>query len=114
MLFRSGEFKLSSGGISRWKIECDNLDVEDWTLLAMMIAEHSSSFGAVVGIPRGGLALATALVPHITTGPRLLVDDVWTTGGTIAKWRQPNDVVWVAFARSQPTDGTRAVFTLTA
>lgn len=113
-LFQTGEFRLASGGVSRWKIECDALLTEDWAALALMISERCTAFGAVVGVPRGGVPLARAMEKYITAGPRLLVDDVWTTGGSIAKMRQPNDLVWVVFARGRPTDGVRALFSMDA
>lgn len=112
-LFQTGNFRLASGAESRWKIECDALTPDDWRGLAAMIAERARGFSHVAGVPRGGLPLAEALRHHVSaTGPRLLVDDVWTTGGSIAKFRQPGDVCWVVFARRPPTDGTRALFTM--
>lgn len=66
-----------------------------------------------MGVPRGGLALAEALSGFETPdAPGLIVDDVWTTGGSIAKLRTGSEQCWVVFARRPPTDGTRALFTM--
>lgn len=112
-LFQLGHFKLASGGDARWKIECDALTKEDWEALAYMIQERCDPYGWVMGVPRGGLALADALCGFETPGaPGLIVDDVWTTGGSIAKVRKGGEQCWVVFARRPPTDGTRALFVM--
>lgn len=109
-LFNLGWFVGASGQSLPWKIECDALTVDDWACLAFMIRERSGPFGSVVGIPSGGIPLQVALEKYVTLGPRLLVDDVYTTGGSIAKHRQPDDLVWVVFARKPPQDGVKALF----
>ena len=85
-LFRQGAITLSSGLASDWKIECDALTDEDWATLAHKIGQQYY-FGAVVGVPTGGLKLAAALQPYCRSGyPALLVvDDVLTTGASILK-----------------------------
>lgn len=118
-LFQQGHYQLASGKWSNWKLECDALEVADWETLAMLIAEKASPFGSVYGVPTGGQRLAIFCQRYITSGPPLIVDDVWTTGGSIAKFRKErhlegDDVqVWVVFARNVPTDGTRALLTMT-
>lgn len=111
-LFQSGEFKLASGKISPFKIECDALTKNDWTTLAWLIAERAAPFSSVFGIPRGGLKLAEALEPYAAKGryPRLIVDDVFTTGQTLEKWTLPGDKVWVVFARQDPPKHINALF----
>lgn len=80
-LFQLGDFTLSSGAKSKWKLECDALDGDDWVALAEMIRQLVGPFGSCEGVPRGGLRLATALQPFVALqGPHLIVDDVLTTG----------------------------------
>ena len=59
----SGDFTLNSGAKSKWKIECDAFTDADWQGLAQLIAESTAPFHEVVGVPRGGLKLAAALLP---------------------------------------------------
>ena len=93
-LFQNGMFKLASGMDSDFKIECDALTDDDWYALALEISKRVAPFGTVFGIPSGGDKLATNIRPFITRGSstRLLVDDVYTTGGTIRKYRQRSDI----------------------
>ena len=102
-LFERGLFTLASGQQSDFKVECDALTTESWLTIAEQIAKRAKPFGTVLGVPRGGVPLAVALMLHVTHGApgRLLVDDVWTTGGSVAKLWQPGDEVWVVFARGR-------------
>jgi hypothetical protein len=113
-LFYKKPFKSASGQILQWKIECDALTKKDWECLAYMIHERCGEFGSVYGIPTGGEPLAKALEQYANPASsiRLLVDDVYTTGGSIEKYRQPNDLVWVVFARKRPTHGVNALFVM--
>lgn len=54
-LFKLGDFELHSGQRSNWKIDCDALTPADWRALAKMIVDRLAPFGAVEGVPRGGL-----------------------------------------------------------
>lgn len=100
-LFVQKEF-ISAAGLSlTWKIECDALTEEDWRTIAAVCAKRLPAFGSVVGVPRGGLALAREMERYVKNGPPLIVDDVWTTGKSMravaAKFQ-----LWrglVAFAR---------------
>ena len=89
-LFETGEFKLSSGIESDWKIECDALMSRDWDTLALIVSK-AYKFNRVVGIPEGGLPFAAALEPYAMNQPdrhgTLLVDDVVTTGKSFEKYR---------------------------
>ena len=110
-LFKTGKFKLSSGKVSDWKIECDALVSQDWDTLAGIVSKRFK-FNRVVGIPEGGLPFAEALEPYAKKGsrlqPTLLVDDVMTTGRSFEEHRHilynDEDVMWVmciaAFSRT--------------
>ncbi len=81
MLFRKGDFTSAAGLRLGWKIECDALDEDDWACIAY-VGSKLLYFGAVIGVPRGGIALASAMQPYATPGApmTLICDDVWTTG----------------------------------
>jgi orotate phosphoribosyltransferase len=111
-LFQLGEFVFASGRQNHFKIECDALTKEDWAALADQIAQRVA-FSSVVGVPTGGELLARALSKYaVDKGPRLVVDDVLTTGGSILKLMKPHDVGFVVFARGELPPGVRALFTL--
>ncbi len=103
-LFQRGEFTLHSGAKSRWRINCDALTDEDWATLAFMLSEVLPPFGEVRGIATGGTKLALAMVPYLTPVtapfgqhdlPPLIVDDVYTTGGSfITALREVQDEEW--------------------
>lgn len=101
ILFRNGNFKLHSGLESRWKVECDSLEWEDWRTLAMMAVEKLDSFGSVEAVPTGGNAFKVALREYITHGPVLICDDVFTTGKSMERQRagRTDAIGVVAFAR---------------
>lgn len=101
-LFVPGDFLAHSGQVLHWKIECDALTDEDWTCLSIILAPQLKPFGFVLGIPRGGIILASLLRPYSTGNETLLiVDDVLTTGRSMEEQRAGRDDVIgaVAFAR---------------
>jgi hypothetical protein len=59
-LFQSGQFKLNSGKVSNFKIECDALTQEDIDTFALLISQKYK-FKEVVGVPTGGIRIEDAL-----------------------------------------------------
>jgi hypothetical protein len=110
-LFRRGQFTGAAGLPLAWKIECDALSPADWECIAYVGSQMLRPFGRVVGVPRGGLALAAAMRAYVTPGFRtpLVVDDVWTTGKSMCAaapgcpW-----LGFVAFARGPLPKNVRA------
>ena len=98
-LFIKQDFTMHSGEIGHWKIECDALTVSELETLAFMLSELLPPFGSVFGIPRGGVLLAEMMRVYITDGPRLVVDDVLTTGASMIKEMKIGDIGAVLFAR---------------
>ena len=101
----------SHAGLSLgWKIECDDLTDNDLETLANLVSKQVK-FGSVYGIPRGGVRLAKALeqycIPYDTAlydimwYPRLVVDDVFTTGKSIRDVIAPGEIAVVIFARNK-------------
>lgn len=115
-LFQLGQFKLHSGETSNWKIECDALSMWEWEAIATMFLPILPAFGSVVGIPRGGVPLARALIQHETQGCKqtLLVDDVLTTGGSMERGRllYPGAIGAVLFARGPVPKWIIPLFTM--
>lgn len=112
-LFRLGSFRLHSGLWSPFKIDCDALGERDWVALAKVVANQVGPFGAVEGVPTGGLALAAQLERYASDGPVLIVDDVLTTGGSMEAQRAGRPALGaVVFARGTPSPWIRPVFVL--
>lgn len=88
-LFQIGNFTLNSGRKSDFKIECDALSLGDLEAIAYLLSKRVKSFCKVVGVPRGGIELAIAMKQYCIPEARaiLLVDDVYTTGGSMARAR---------------------------
>lgn len=99
-LFQWGEFVAASGLTLPWKVECDVLAEADWEWAARIVSERIA-FGAVEGVPEGGLQFAAALQKYCSPGHGLLiVDDVLTTGKSITKHRSSRNAMgFVLFAR---------------
>lgn len=103
-LFRLGKFKLASGIEVPYKIDCDALTWRDWKALAFMLQEVLPPFSAVEGVPRGGTMLAKCMQELVTPYSRqlLIVDDVFTTGGSMERVRADRDAIGaVIFARNE-------------
>lgn len=102
-LFQRKPYKMNSGGIACYKIECEALTDEDFETLAWLIAQKGE-IRAVHGISNNGRRLAAQIKKHLSKdGVRLILDDVLTTGASMeaAKrdtgWRDAVGVV--IFAR---------------
>lgn len=104
-LLQIGKFTLHSGEASDFKIECDALDTRDIWAAAYLLAKKVPPFGRVEGIPSGGIVLAKYMEEYITTNcaRTLVVDDVWTTGGSFREFTAEMMEPWagaVIFART--------------
>lgn len=114
-LFQLGNFTLRSGAKSKWKICCEALSSDDWAALAQMAAEILPPFGAVEGVPRGGIPFAEALQKHVLPGCRtlLIAEDVATTGGSLERHRVGRDAIGVVvFCREYCPLWVRPLFTM--
>lgn len=81
--------------------DCDALTEEDWKTLATMAVTLLPPFGAVEGVPRGGLKFAEALKQYITSGPLLIAEDVITTGASIEKFRNGREAIGIVVFQRQ-------------
>jgi orotate phosphoribosyltransferase len=114
-LFRHGTFALHSGGVTQFLINAQALTESDLVALATLVAPALRPFGSVYGIPRGGVRFAKALEPFIDMegrGPRLIVDDVLTTGASFDDIWEPNDKGVVIFNRGLPKEGVLSIFSM--
>ncbi|HJS83718.1 MAG TPA: phosphoribosyltransferase [Nitrososphaera sp.] len=85
-----------------FKIDCDALSDDEVETLAWLLSKRLPSFSSVEGVPQGGLRLATAMGKFAAKeGPLLIVDDVFTTGGSMEEHRagRYNVIGAVLFAR---------------
>lgn len=114
-LFRYGAFTLHSGLPTQFLINCAALSDRDLAALAQLAAPALRPFGSVFGIPRGGVRFARALEPYLSEdgkGPRLVVDDVLTTGSSFDDVWEPNDKGVVIFNRGMPREGVLSIFSM--
>jgi hypothetical protein len=117
-LFQLQDFIMHSGEPSYFKIECDYLTDMDIATFARIISEKVK-FGSVYGIPRGGVKLEQALIPYITEGPHLIVDDVLTAGTSMEEaykkarsyFNITGEIIGVVlFARKEPANWIKPIF----
>lgn len=112
-LFQLGSFTLASGQKTNWKIECDSLLEEDWVTVAYLLSNLVQPFGAVEGVPRGGLVLAKCMQRYVTEGKLLIVDDVWTTGSSWLKYCSNRPAFGaVVFARGLVPENVTALWSM--
>lgn len=100
-LFNHGAFTLHSGGKSSFLIDCGQLSSDDLAALAIEAKNILPPFGSVEGVPEGGLRFSYFMRPHVTHGgPLLIVDDVLTTGTSMAKHKDGRPAIGlVIFSR---------------
>ena len=109
-LFERKTFNSHSGLPLQWKVECDALTDKDLSTLAFLVS-LKFQFGTVIGVPTGGLRFAAALQPYCTSGPRLVVDDVLTTGNSIMEYKEfDDDIGVVIFSRGICPDWVTPIF----
>lgn len=117
-LFQFGDFTLSSGMQSRFRIECDAISPDEWHSLARIALPLLPPYSQVLGVPRGGTAWAQILENYVQPGAHklLIVDDVWTTGNSIRRaWAGCGYGHWhglVLFARGPVPKDVTALFML--
>lgn len=116
ILFHLAAVTLANGEVSDFKIECDALKDSDIKCLCYLLADRLPAFGAVEGVPRGGLRIAREMEQYATSGPLLIVDDVFTTGTSIRRYRptigMDGSIAGVFFARNPPPEWLTTVFQL--
>jgi len=114
-LFVNQSFVSHAGLKLPFKIECDPLTDDDITTLASIIGKNLK-FRDVFGIPKGGVKLATALKKYsASTGPILIVDDVFTTGTSMEEARSKigdDSIGVVVFSRGECPSWVSVVFQL--
>lgn len=120
-MFQTGVFTLHAGGESNWKIDCDALNKEELRAIAQQISLclPMSTYGKIIGIPRGGLGIAAALFELLyypNSSRTLIVDDVWTTGKSMRTYREsyPDADGAVIFARNKPDPWVLPLFVQSA
>ncbi len=120
MIFKTGDFILASGSKSNFKIDCDDLTEFDLHSLALYASKLIPNYKEVYGVPTGGLRFANQMRKFTSAiGNILIVDDVYTTGRSMINFIKENNLTnaniqgLVIFARSQPVDWVKPIFTLT-
>lgn len=116
-LFIRKNFISAAGLALTWKIECDALTPDDWHAIAAICTPRLPFFGRVVAVPKGGIFLASEFERYVSPREKrvLVVDDVWTTGTSMAKVGIAFDkwIGFVAFARGELPDHVFAFMTTT-
>ena len=118
MTLIQGPATLSSGRMSAFKVECDALTDDEVEAHCDLLAMALPPFGRLAGVPRGGVRVAHYLSRHLdpSSPTWLVVDDVWTTGGSMARFMAENDIPThrgaVLFARGPVPSWVTALWTI--
>lgn len=116
-LFNTGFFRLHSGLHTDFKIDCDALTDEDISTIALQLVRRLPIYGRVEGVPQGGLRLAAEMRKYevMYRDTILIVDDVFTTGGSMDKQRdfRTGVIGAVIFARADTPAWVTPLFRLT-
>lgn len=103
-----------------FKIDCDSLTDEDISCLAKL-ARRIVTPSQAIPVPTGGNRLAAQLELATLTGYPVIVDDVWTTGGSVLKIAAEHDLLHklgthayclVIFSRGSHPHWVKPIFTL--
>lgn len=108
-----GHFVLASGKHTNVKIVVEKLLEHRWEHIERLLLGSSLPrewlCNPIYGVPTGGISLANKLFTANTpesTGSAVVIDDVWTTGGTVRRFIEeigiPHPLVWVMFLRGEP------------
>lgn len=114
-LLKYGSHRLSSGLISSFKIECDDISSSDWWNAALIMGQAIPAFGRVESVISGGDKWASYWHSLAVQGnPNLLiVDDVLTTGASMEKQRHGRPALGVVmFARGPVPDWVTPMFSI--
>lgn len=109
---------LASGRRSAFKVECDELTDEEVDAACDLLAMAMVPFGSVAGVPHGGARVAASLARYVdpTSRVSLVVDDVWTTGGSMQRFMEANHLNAhrgaVLFARGPVPPWVTALWTI--
>lgn len=106
-LFNKGYFKLHSGRVDFFKIDCDFLGDLDLQAVVQELSVRLRPWGHVEGVGRGGQVLADAFCKYcpsdafsLRSFPPLICDDVLTTGRSMEEQRDGRQAIGaVIFAR---------------
>lgn len=129
-VFQLGAFTFSSGIRSPFKFECDDLSDDEMHAIARVGSHQVCDFGRLVPVPKGKSAspidnakrLAGAMQRYARPdcGVTLIVDDVWTTGGSMEaccadvmhQSAGASTVGFVIYAYQQPASWVTSFLTL--
>lgn len=109
-LFERRDAVGASGRVLPWVIDVDAIPDDVINEIADIAAPLLPTFGRVVGVPKGsspksrdsldnGRRLEIAFRTRVTHGSpmTLIVDDVWTTGGSMRAFARETKCDWVGF-----------------